>query len=175
MKIGVLSDTHIPNRAKSLPPILLETFQGVDHILHAGDITGDSVLYELEAIAPVTAVAGNMDSWDVYDRFGEKKIERFGRFRFGLYHGHGFKLRTADRALERFQDDRVDCIVFGHSHMPYCKYHGNILLFNPGSPTDKRMNRYYSFGIIETGEVLSPRIIFFNADGIVSEQKEYPN
>ncbi|MEM5768671.1 MAG: metallophosphoesterase family protein, partial [Bacillota bacterium] len=62
MKVGVLSDTHIPFRAKLLPNIVAETFKEVDHIIHAGDITGFEVLDTLASLAPITAVSGNVDS-----------------------------------------------------------------------------------------------------------------
>ena len=61
MKIGVLSDTHVPHAFPVLPPKVFEVFAGADLILHAGDIVSLDVLTELEAIAPVEAVAGNMD------------------------------------------------------------------------------------------------------------------
>jgi hypothetical protein len=63
----------------------------------------------------------------------------------------------------------VHAIIFGHSHIPYCAYHGGVLLFNPGSPTDKRRNEYFSFGVIETGETLSARIVYFDARGVMRE------
>lgn len=59
MIIGVLSDTHIPKRAKKLPRIVLETFGHVDHIIHAGDVMTMDVINSLEELAPVTAIAGN--------------------------------------------------------------------------------------------------------------------
>ena len=61
MLIGLISDTHIPDRRIKLPQKVLETFEGVDLIIHAGDITSKSVIEELETVAPVVAVEGNMD------------------------------------------------------------------------------------------------------------------
>jgi len=170
MKIGVISDTHIPKRAKFLPEIVLETFKGtVDHIIHAGDITSMDVIYKLEELAPVTAVAGNVDSPELIERLGSRKILTFGNFNFGIFHGHGEKGKTIERAIKCFQNDAVDCIIFGHSHMPHCQFYGDILLLNPGSPTDKRRNKYYSFGLIEIDKTISPRIIYFNDEGIVGQ------
>ena len=62
MKIGVISDTHIPKRAKALPEVVLKAFKDLDHIIHAGDIMSIGVLNTLKELAPVTAVAGNLDS-----------------------------------------------------------------------------------------------------------------
>ena len=170
MKIGVISDTHIPSKARFLPKIILNTFQNVDHIIHAGDLTSMDVIYQLEKLAPVSAVAGNTDPYEVFQRLGYKKIVSLGNFTFGIFHGHGMGSRTVDRAIECFKKDTVNCIIFGHSHIPYCQNHNNILLFNPGSPTDKRGCKYYSFGIIEVDERISPHIVYFNAKGEIVEE-----
>ncbi len=162
IRIGVLADTHIPGRAKELPTAVLQAFKDVERIIHAGDITSMGVIEQLAALTPVTAVAGNVDGPEIHQAFGEKAIIDTGHYRIGVVHGHGEKGRTPERAFERFKDDGVDCIIFGHSHMPYCQYHNGILLFNPGSPTDKRRNDYYSFGIIEIDTMVTPRLIYFN-------------
>ncbi|MGI6097446.1 MAG: metallophosphoesterase family protein [Dethiobacteria bacterium] len=65
MKVGVLSDTHIPTRARALPSRIYEIFADVDMILHAGDIADESVLEELKTLAPIEAVAGNTDSYQL--------------------------------------------------------------------------------------------------------------
>ncbi len=167
MKIGVLSDTHIPGKAKALPKAVLDAFAGADHIIHAGDILSTDVLNELGKLAPVTAVAGNIDPPELRYLLGEKKIILLGGFRFGIVHGHGSKGTTLGRAIKSFGHDDVDCIIFGHSHYPYCGYHEGILLFNPGSPTDKRRNMYYSAGLLEAGKRIKPRIFYFDKEGFV--------
>ncbi|HHW01118.1 MAG TPA: metallophosphoesterase family protein [Clostridiaceae bacterium] len=169
MKIGVISDTHIPKRAKTLPDTVLKTFEDVEHIIHAGDIMSMDVIYKLEEIAPVTAVAGNTDPDEILEKFGNKKIITFGKFNFGVFHGHGTKGTTIGRVAKCFENDRMDCIIFGHSHIPYCQFHDGVLLFNPGSPTDKRRNIYYSFGIIVINEDISASIIYFNSEGTIKE------
>jgi len=147
MKIGVLSDTHIPRRAKKIPQQVMKGLAGVDLILHAGDLVEEEVIWILEEIAPVEAVAGNVDSWEIQSKLGSKKIINLNDFKIGLIHGHlGTKRSTVERVLNSFSG--VDCIVFGHSHQAYNKFHGNILLFNPGSATDKRTSAQYSYGIL---------------------------
>ncbi|MEL7656848.1 MAG: metallophosphoesterase family protein, partial [Bacillota bacterium] len=69
--------------------------------------------------------------------------------------------KTLNRAIKCFENDYVDCIIFGHSHIPYCEFINNILLFNPGSPTDKRRNEFFSFGIIELGDKITAKHIYF--------------
>jgi putative phosphoesterase len=63
--IGLISDTHIPSRAKGIPKEVFTTFAAVDFIIHAGDLVQLSVIDELEQIAPVLAVSGNMDGPEV--------------------------------------------------------------------------------------------------------------
>lgn len=162
MKVGIISDTHIPKRARCLPAIVIDVFANVDFIIHAGDILSMEVIEELQALAPVTAVAGNVDSVKVQQEFGLKHVVEIGRYHVGIVHGHGTREKTIDHVRKSFADTSLDCVVFGHSHIPYCKYHDDILYFNPGSPTDKRRNKYYSIGLIEFGETITPHFIYFS-------------
>ncbi len=152
MKIGVLSDTHIPNRARGLPPEIFSAFNDVDLILHAGDLVQEEVLLDLLTLAPVEAVAGNMDPYHLNQRLGEEKLLNIEGLRIGLTHGHGDRGRTMERAYQAFADRAPHCIVFGHSHQPCNQMHQGVLLFNPGSPTDKRREKYPSYGILEIFE-----------------------
>ena len=161
MKVGVLSDTHIPSKAKALPNVVIQAFKGVDHIIHAGDINSFEVLDALECLAPVTAVSGNIDPIQIQEVLSDKIIVTLNGYRIGITHGHGRTGKTLDRAIKCFQDEDVDCIIFGHSHIPYCEFRNNILLFNPGSPTDKRRNEYFSFGILELEDGIKAKHIFF--------------
>ncbi|MGC8844157.1 MAG: YfcE family phosphodiesterase, partial [bacterium] len=89
MKIGVISDTHIPTRADRLPEAVFQHFKGVDLILHAGDIEDIGVLFELEEIAPVKAVIGNMDPYELENNLPSKRIVKAGAVNIGLIHGWG--------------------------------------------------------------------------------------
>jgi putative phosphoesterase len=157
MKIGVISDTHVPTTARMLPPSVFEIFKGVELILHAGDLVELSVLDELKAIAPVEAVSGNMDNHEVHQSLPEKKIIEIGKFRIGLIHGPGKIEGQKERIRKEF--DTVDLIVFGHSHAPYWGKFGDILFLNPGSPTDKRWSPYNSVAELEVGVELKAEII----------------
>jgi uncharacterized protein len=155
MRIGVVSDTHMPMRAKSLPQALVNGLQGVDYILHGGDWVSLHVAEELAKIAPVDGVAGNNDGDEIIARFGRQKVLTFQGFRIGIVHGDGYRKTTEERAYETFTDANVDIIIFGHSHIPYVEKRGQILLFNPGSPTDKRRQKEFSYGILELGEEIT--------------------
>ena len=110
-------------------------FAGVDLILHAGDIVQLSVLEELRAIAPVEAVAGNMDDAERSEP-SAKKVLTAGKFRIGLIHGK-YKINI-QREMIRQEFDDVDLIVYGHSHAPFWGKEHGVYFLNPGSPTDKR-------------------------------------
>lgn len=152
MKIGVISDTHIlgntPAAVNNLCKLIEPYFKDVRAILHAGDIKDVSVIESLEAFSRVIAVAGNMDTHDVYLKYGDRKIINFGRFKIGLMHGWGPPEGLSHKVSESFADDKVDCVVFGHTHFPYNKIEDNVLMFNPGSALEPRYSSKRTIGIL---------------------------
>lgn len=158
--VGVVSDTHVPSRARGLPAALLSGLRGAALILHAGDLTVLSVLDELGAIAPVHAVCGNVDAWEVYAVLPRERIVEVAGKRIGLVHGDGPGGSTLARARRAFAGAKVDAVVFGHSHSPYCAREGSLLLFNPGSPTDKRREARPSYGLLRVGERIEGEIVY---------------
>ena len=157
MKVGVISDTHVPAIVPALPPSVYEIFKGVDLILHAGDIVELSVLDELGAIAPVEAVAGNMDDSAVHAKLPLKKVLSLAGFSIGLIHGK-YKI-DVQKDMIRKEFANVDLIVYGHSHSPFWGKVGDTLFLNPGSPTDKRWAPYNSVALLHVGERLTAEII----------------
>ncbi len=168
MKIGVISDTHIPMRVKSLPPAIFEVLEGVELILHAGDIVSENVLIDLKAIAPLEAVSGNVDPFELQAKLPRKKILNLNGFRIGLIHGDGrsgkTSQKTSERVLNAFEGENVDVIVFGHSHKPFNERRDGILLFNPGSLTDPRRQPKPSYGIIHLDETIRGEIFYMERD-----------
>lgn len=161
MKIGVISDTHIRSSAKLLPNIIHEVFEGVDMILHAGDILIEEVIIELETIAPVYAVAGNNDGYDMLDKYRTKKIIEVNGKRIGLTHGSS-RGRTYMNAYAEFAGEKLDCVVYGHSHKPHSEVIDGVLFFNPGSPTSRRFEPRYSLGILYVDKDIKGEIIYFD-------------
>jgi putative phosphoesterase len=151
MKIGLVSDTHLPRFGNDLPTVLKQGLiaQRVELILHLGDFTSLAVADLFRRIAPFDAVAGNNDPNEICRSFGRRKILAVAGLGIGMIHGDGTRKTTLARALDAFAGDKVDVILFGHSHNPYCKLHGDVWLINPGSPTDKRRNRSYSYAVLE--------------------------
>ncbi len=159
MKIGVIADTHIPARASELPPRVVEVFKKVGMIIHAGDFTSKAVLNKLKAIAEVKAVHGNMDPFEIVEVLPRKEIIKCGKFIIGVFHGSGHPEGIIEQLKLEFKDDKVDVIIFGHSHTPMNEERGKVLYFNPGSPTDTIFAPYRSFGLIEINDKITARIV----------------
>jgi uncharacterized protein len=161
MKIVVISDTHMPKKAKQLPERLLNDLEDCDFIIHAGDWQTMELYNELKQYGPIIGVNGNVDGPELKSLLKTKEILRAGNFHIGIVHGHGTGKTTEKRAIETFKDDEVNCIVYGHSHIPVLKEINGIIVFNPGSPTDKRRQQEFSYGILTVGEEIRAEHIFF--------------
>jgi uncharacterized protein len=142
--IGVISDTHgqFDRKISSL-------FKGVSHILHAGDIGNLRVLQQLERIAPVTAVSGNVDEGSVPPGVEEEKTLHLCGLRIFMIHILGDPNRLARALQQRIDSVRPDVVVFGHSHKPLIEEHGKVLYFNPGSAGPKRFSLPRSVGLLK--------------------------
>jgi len=162
MKIGVVSDTHIPARDHSLPEELLAGLEGVDRIIHAGDILNLETLREFEKIAETVAVRGNMDFPEIRKALPEKVLLELAGCRILVTHGRGEPDFLGERLLKQFRNENPDIVVFGHSHRAVNERQGGVLLFNPGSPTDTLFSPYRSYGIIELGDKIEAQIIILD-------------
>ena len=147
MRILVLSDTHIPIAAQDLPGEIYKAIESVDMIFHAGDFIDEDVFEKLKSMKEVRAVRGNMDSKKLAMVLEAKKIINIGKFRIGLIHGYGAPSEIMPTVRREF--DKVDAIVFGHSHAAMNVKKDGVLYFNPGSPTDKIFASKNSYGILE--------------------------
>lgn len=163
-KIVIVSDTHIPFRAKKLPQPLVDACQEADFIIHAGDWQTMDVYHELAAYAEIDGVTGNVDPWDILEKFGRKKILTFGDLKIGVVHGDSDRKPTEQQAYDTFSNDDVDIIVFGHSHIPVMREADGVTLFNPGSPTDKRRQAQFSFGLLEISDSWELKHVFFDKE-----------
>ncbi len=124
--------------------------ESADLILHAGDLLVEDVLYELESYAPVRAVKGNVDGWDV--RLPETLEFEVGDVVVAMIHDAGPKKGRWGRMRRRFPGARV--VVFGHSHIPWLEDEEGLMILNPGSPTDRRRQPDHTFAVLrlEGGE-----------------------
>ena len=126
LRIGILSDTHGLLRSE-----VLEHLQGANHIIHAGDVGAPGIIDALEAIAPTTAIRGNVDTASWAARFPETVTIHLAGLRIHVLHDR--------KALDpRTLDDCVDIVISGHSHRPGIESSGGVLFLNPGSAGPRR-------------------------------------
>lgn len=157
MKIGVISDTHLPNAGADLPEELLKELRKVDLIVHAGDHCEERYLNKLKSIKEVKSVAGNRDSYPLKNKLKDKLTFEVDGKKISVIHGHQFRGKNILQGLNyTFVDS--DVIIFGHTHRPFNERVSDKLFFNPGSPTDKRLEKNYTFGIIEIEKEIKAEI-----------------
>lgn len=133
--VGLISDTHIPTRANAIPEKIFEVFRGLSLIVHAGDLIQFNVLKDLEKLAPVLAVCGNMDEHDVKERLPKMDSAKIYDWKIGVVHDPGALWGT--RRMKRIaKQNDFNVLVFGHTHRPFIKREEGILFINPGSPTN---------------------------------------
>lgn len=151
MRLGVISDTH-----GLLRPEVFDVFQEVDHILHAGDIGSLDIITELEAIAPVTAVYGNTDDWEVRDRVPAIVQTRIEGLDFLLLHGDQLGSPTPENLHAAYPEAEV--IIYGHTHRPLLTTIDLVVtVMNPGGAGARRFNLPPSVGIMELEAGIPPR------------------
>ena len=152
MKIGLISDTHL--MGNHVPQAVVSAFQGADMILHAGDVVVTGLLESLTAIAPVTAVHGNMDPPGLYAALPARRVVEASGTRIGLIHGDG--VPHPDRVLatpicfaalhayllSEFGGSSPDCVVYGHTHQAHVETYRGVLMINPGSATRGSSGRH---------------------------------
>ncbi len=151
MRLGVIADTH-----GLLRPEVLAVFRDVDHILHAGDVGPLDLLTELEALAPVTAVYGNTDGWDVRARLPAVARVELDGFRVVVTHGDQLGSPTPDKLQAAFPDAEI--LVFGHTHRPILTLVDVVVtVMNPGGAGARRFDLPPSVGILELEPGIPPR------------------
>ncbi|MEE2822427.1 MAG: metallophosphoesterase family protein [Acidobacteriota bacterium] len=144
MLVGVISDTH-----GLLRPQVLELFQDVETIIHAGDIGNQDVLTKLRRLAPVHAVHGNTDGFPLTKQFPSKKSFQLQNISVFLTHIGGSPHQMRSRYPE-IEDS--DLVIFGHSHKPLKVQDGHTLFFNPGSAGPVRLSTPVTLGKIKISE-----------------------
>ena len=161
MKIAILSDTHVPSAAAELPGNAYKILEKADAIIHAGDFQVASVIDTLQSIAPFYGVCGNMDDHEIRQRLPVRRIIQLGGFAVGVMHGWGGPAGLEDRIRALFKDERIDVLVYGHSHRAKNEWKDGMLLFNPGSPTDSRFAQFKSLGVLTIEEKITGEIYYF--------------
>lgn len=152
MLIGVVSDTHGFYDPR-VPPLL----QGVEHILHAGDIGTGRIIEQLSEIAPVTAVRGNNDREGPESQFAEVETLDLGGCSIYLTHIVRVPKEGDEAGLAPYLEQKADAVVFGHSHMAFnetrepldARQRGLLTFFNPGAAGKRRFKVVPSIGLLD--------------------------
>ncbi len=152
MRLGIISDTH-----NVLRPEVLEVLSQVDHILHGGDVGDADILIQLEALAPVTAVFGNTDGFDMRSKLPKVAQIQLDGFDVVVTHGDQFGHPTPALLHDAFP--KAEIVVFGHTHTPVLELvDRTVTVMNPGSAGPKRFDRPApSVGIMELEPGIPPR------------------
>lgn len=169
MIVGVISDTHLSplkrmggdfpfeelcedDNLRNFYNLIEPHFRDVGAVIHAGDIIDLSVLTILKQFGEVYSVSGNMDPGTVRSSLPEKIVVKLADFNIGVIHGSGGPDGLSLKVRGKFYQEKVDCIVFGHSHQPYDRVEDGILMFNPGSALDTRFAKERTIGLLHLEE-----------------------
>lgn len=164
LTIGIIADTHLHARdADRLPSEIPDLFGrfGVGLVIHAGDIVDQAILDRLSKVASTIAVHGNNEPIELWKELPERIVLTVGSHTIGIVHGHGGP--TARKTALMAFPERVDFVVYGHSHIPMIEEVDGIVYFNPGSPTDRRWSPHFGIGILQIDERgIRPELILFD-------------
>lgn len=160
-KIGLIADTHVPARASCIPKMVFKIFENVDFIVHAGDLVQLEIIDELEQLAPVLAVHGNMDGPEVSGALPKLNSLKICGWKIGVMHDPNI-LFGRGKMREIAKKNGFDAFVYGHTHNASIKWEGKMLYINPGSPTNPMssfMNKPTVALLKITEEAITPEII----------------
>lgn len=159
--IGLISDTHVPVRAKRIPSMVFKVFENADFIVHAGDLVSLAVIDELEQLAPVLAVHGNMDGPQVSGALPKINSLKIFDWKIGVMHDPS-TLFGMSKMRDIARRNGFNVFVYGHTHNASIKWEGKMLYINPGSPTNPVpvFTNKPSVAVLKvTQEVIVPEVI----------------
>jgi hypothetical protein len=139
----------MPRGSRALPAACLQVLRSSSLIVHVGDLTASSVLRDLEALAPVAAVRGNMDAPDLRSRLPERLVVEAEGVRIGIVHDAGPGPGRHERLVGWFPD--CDVVAYGHTHVPEVARAGAAWVVNPGSPTERRRAAFHALAVVRDG------------------------
>jgi putative phosphoesterase len=159
--VGLIADTHVPARARCIPKMVFKIFENADFIVHAGDLVRLSVIDELEQLAPVLAVHGNMDGPEVSGALPKINSLKIYGWKIGVMHDPN-TLFGRGKMREIAKQNGFNVLVYGHTHNANVKWEGTTLYINPGSPTNP-MSSFInkpSVALLKiTKEAITPEIV----------------
>jgi putative phosphoesterase len=159
--VGLISDTHVPTRTRYIPKTVFQIFHEVDYIIHAGDLVELAVLDELEQLAPVLAVHGNMDGSSVSGALPKLNSLKLFNWKIGVMHDPRIAFGMG-KMRELVKQNGFNVFVYGHTHNSNIKWESKTLYINPGSPTNPEppfLNKP-TVGLLRiTKESITPEIV----------------
>lgn len=159
--VGLIADTHVPARARCIPKMVFKIFENADFIVHAGDLVKLSVIDELEQLAPVLAVHGNMDGPEVSGALPKMNSLKIYGWKIGVMHDPN-TLFGRGKMREIAKQNGFNVLVYGHTHNANIKWEGTTLYINPGSPTNPLpsfINKPSVALLKVTKEAITPEIV----------------
>ena len=142
--MAVLGDTHLPRRARDIPPSAWRVINSADVVIHTGDVTDGALLGRIGERRPLHAVRGNNDIQ--LAELPDHLLLDIDDVTVAVVHDSGSAPRRRERLRGRWPGARA--AVFGHSHIPLCDDDGDLLLLNPGSPTDRRRMPTFTMAVM---------------------------
>jgi putative phosphoesterase len=161
VRVALIADTHLPRGQRRLPAQCVELISQAEVVIHAGDFTTVQAWAEITSLGPpLHAVHGNVDEPALRAQLPGRVEVEIESIRIGIVHDPGPRSSRVERLRAWFP--KADCVVFGHSHLPEHDREGDLVLFNPGSPTERRRAPTHSMGIaeLERGEARFRHIPF---------------
>jgi putative phosphoesterase len=164
VKIVVLSDTHTRKKTSELPPDVVNVLMTADVIVHLGDFYSKELVDELIGLGNFHGVTGNHDFGDIQLRLPKKDVLEVNGKKIGLIHGHGCVIPNGlhKGLIAKFNGDKTDAILYGHTHIAMSKVLDGVLLFNPGSVSGRFPAHKRTYGVLTVGDTVTGEIININ-------------
>jgi uncharacterized protein len=163
-RIGVIADTHI-HRFKDVPPSLLKVLKTFDLIIHLGDFVSPDLVEYFKSFNNFYGIAGNHDPHAIKAMLPRTDVIEVNGKRLGLLHGYWFPLFCQHRSIARFKNERVNAILYGHTHIIRNEVADNILFFNPGSASALWPAPWKTYGVLNVGEYIDGEIVTLAGKG----------
>jgi putative phosphoesterase len=162
-RIGVIADTHI-HHLKEIPSYLVECLKTFDLVIHLGDFVSMEIVDYFKNSHNFYGIAGNHDPQTIKSRLGRSDVIEVNGKRLGLIHGYWFPLFFRYRSLYRFRNEKLDAILYGHTHVIRNEKINNVLFFNPGSACALWPAPWKTYGILKVGEDITGEVVSFDKD-----------
>jgi uncharacterized protein len=169
-RIGVISDTHY-HHFKEFPASLLEHLKTFDLVIHLGDFVNKELVEYFRSLSNFYGIAGNHDPQSVKKLLPKADVIEVNGKRIGLMHGYWSPFFCQNRSIARFKKDKVDAILYGHTHVIRNETAKGVLFFNPGSASALWPAPWKTYGILKVGESINGEIVAMSGEAMRSFSK----